>query len=208
VPFASPNGLCNLSKLSVWWLRLGIAIARIKPGHPQQNGRHERMHLTLKKEATRTAGMNSLQQQARFYDFIHKARDVATGLIGLRSLESVVLLTGDRGFESISLQRRVDCEPESPDQGAEPVLTARPKSAASGCNVPGALAQVDAGVTTTEPESIAPGIACWSRRSSPPCVSDRSGRGPGSSSRPPASSQLYRPPSPQPSGLKTTIELG
>src|SRR4029077_7317994 len=43
VPFASPNGLFNLSKLSVWWLRLGIAIERIKPGHPQQNGRHERI---------------------------------------------------------------------------------------------------------------------------------------------------------------------
>jgi transposase InsO family protein len=53
VPFASPNALFNLSKLSVWWLRLRIAIERIKPGHPQQNGRHERMHLTLKKEATR-----------------------------------------------------------------------------------------------------------------------------------------------------------
>jgi transposase InsO family protein len=56
VPFASPNALFNLSKLSVWWLRLGIAIERIKPGHPQQNGRHERMHLTLKKEATRPPG--------------------------------------------------------------------------------------------------------------------------------------------------------
>jgi hypothetical protein len=42
VPFASPNSLFNLSKLAVWWLRLGIAIERIKPGHPQQNGRHER----------------------------------------------------------------------------------------------------------------------------------------------------------------------
>jgi transposase InsO family protein len=62
VPFASPNALYNLSKLSVWWLRLGITIERIKPGHPQQNGRHERMHLTLKKEATRPPGMNSLQQ--------------------------------------------------------------------------------------------------------------------------------------------------
>jgi transposase InsO family protein len=62
VPFASPNALFNLSKLSVWWLRLGIAIERIKPGHPQQNGRHERMHLTLKKEATRPPGSNSLQQ--------------------------------------------------------------------------------------------------------------------------------------------------
>jgi transposase InsO family protein len=70
VPFASPNGLFNLSKLSVWWLRLGIAIERIKPGHPQQNGRHERMHLTLKKEATRPPGQNSLQQQARFDAFI------------------------------------------------------------------------------------------------------------------------------------------
>ncbi|MCP4934929.1 MAG: IS481 family transposase [bacterium] len=70
VPFASPNGLFNLSKLSVWWLRLGIAIERIKPGHPQQNGRHERMHLTLKKETTRPPGMNSLQQQARFDEFI------------------------------------------------------------------------------------------------------------------------------------------
>jgi transposase InsO family protein len=70
VPFASPNGLFNLSKLSVWWLRLGIAIERIKPGHPQQNGRHERMHLTLKKEATRPPGSNSLQQQARFDAFV------------------------------------------------------------------------------------------------------------------------------------------
>src|SRR5512139_2735065 len=59
LPFASPNGLYNLSRLAVWWLRLGIAIERIKPGHPQQNGRHERMHLTLKKEATRPPGMNS-----------------------------------------------------------------------------------------------------------------------------------------------------
>ena len=70
VPFASPNGLFNLSKLSVWWLRLGVAIERIKPGHPQQNGRHERMHLTLKKEATRPPGMNSLQQQAKFDEFL------------------------------------------------------------------------------------------------------------------------------------------
>jgi transposase InsO family protein len=72
VPFASPNGLYNLSKLSVWWLLLGIAIERIKPGHPQQNGRHERMHLTLKREATRPPGMNALQQQARFDDFLHE----------------------------------------------------------------------------------------------------------------------------------------
>ena len=69
VPFASPNALFNLSKLSVWWLRLGIALERIEPGKPQQNGRHERMHLTLKKETIRPPGMNSLQQQARFDAF-------------------------------------------------------------------------------------------------------------------------------------------
>jgi len=66
VPFASPNGLFNLSRLAVWWLRLGIDIERIKPGNPQQNGRHERMHLTLTIETTKPAGDNLLQQQARF----------------------------------------------------------------------------------------------------------------------------------------------
>lgn len=72
VPFASANSLFNLSKLSVWWLRLGIGIERIKPGHPEQNGRHERMHLTLKKEATKPSGENFLQQQAKFDDFIEE----------------------------------------------------------------------------------------------------------------------------------------
>jgi putative transposase len=69
-PFASANSLFGLTRLSVWWLRLGIDIERIKPGHPQQNGRHERMHLTLKKEATKPAAKNFLQQQARFDQFI------------------------------------------------------------------------------------------------------------------------------------------
>ena len=72
VPFASPNGLYNLSRMAVWWLRLGIEIERIKPGRPQQNGRHERMHLTLKREATRPAGANILQQQARFDTFVRE----------------------------------------------------------------------------------------------------------------------------------------
>src|SRR5450631_1143383 len=72
VPFASAHALFNLSKLAVWWLRLGIGIERIKPGHPQQNGRHERMHLTLKKEATRPPGFNSLQQQERFDAFVRE----------------------------------------------------------------------------------------------------------------------------------------
>jgi putative transposase len=69
-PFASNSAFFGLSKLSVWWLRLGIGIERIKPGNPQQNGRHERMHLTLKKEATKPPGKNFLQQQAKF-DCLH-----------------------------------------------------------------------------------------------------------------------------------------
>ena len=70
VPFASPHSLFGLSRLSVWWLRLGIQIERIRPGHPEQNGRHERMHLTLKQEATQPAAANFLQQQARFDGFV------------------------------------------------------------------------------------------------------------------------------------------
>lgn len=70
-PFASANSLFNLSRLSVWWLRLGIEIERIQPGHPEQNGRHERMHRTLKQEATKPASDNLLLQQERFDEF-HK----------------------------------------------------------------------------------------------------------------------------------------
>jgi len=70
VPFASRSAYFGLSQLSMWWLRLGIAIERIKPGHPQQNGRHERMHLTLKKEAIKPAAKNFLQQQAKFDHFM------------------------------------------------------------------------------------------------------------------------------------------
>ena len=70
VPFASAHALFNLSKLAVWGLRLGIGIEPIQPRHPQQNGRHEPMHLTLKKETTKPAAANFLHQQARFDDFI------------------------------------------------------------------------------------------------------------------------------------------
>lgn len=65
VPF-STTGLAGLSELSSWWMRLGVRPERIEPGHPEQNGQHERMHLTLKTETTRPAGANMLQQQERF----------------------------------------------------------------------------------------------------------------------------------------------
>src|SRR2546428_4567291 len=61
-----------MSKLAVWWLRLGIRIERIAPGQPHQNGRHERMDLTLKTEATKPAESNVLQQQARFDAFVER----------------------------------------------------------------------------------------------------------------------------------------
>ncbi len=69
-PFASANALYGLTQLSVWWLRLGIELERIDPGCPQQNGRHERMHLTLKRQTTKPAADNFLQQQEKFEDFI------------------------------------------------------------------------------------------------------------------------------------------
>jgi hypothetical protein len=67
-PFASIS-IGRLSRLSVRWLRLGIQLERIKPGHPEQNGSHERMHRTLKAETTRPPAGNALLQQAGFDDF-------------------------------------------------------------------------------------------------------------------------------------------
>jgi len=69
IPFACGNSLWNLTKLSVWWIRLGIRLERIKPGNPQQNGRHERMHRTLKQATVKPAGANFLQQQQKFDAF-------------------------------------------------------------------------------------------------------------------------------------------
>jgi putative transposase len=67
-PFATP-AFCGLSQLSVWWIKLGIRHQRIEPGRPGQNGAHERMHRTLKAEATRPPESNQVAQQARFDRF-------------------------------------------------------------------------------------------------------------------------------------------
>jgi putative transposase len=67
-PFATP-AFCGLSKLSVWWIKLGLRRQRIEPGRPEQNGRHERMPRTLKAEATRPPERNQATQQARFDRF-------------------------------------------------------------------------------------------------------------------------------------------
>ena len=68
VPFAT-NTLARLSQLSAWWVRLGILPEFIEPGKPQQNGRHERMHRTLKAETTRPPGANLRAQQQKFNHF-------------------------------------------------------------------------------------------------------------------------------------------
>lgn len=67
-PFASV-GAGGLSRLSVWWIKLGITPERIDPGKPQQNGRHERMHGTLKKETAKPPAATLSQQQERFDRF-------------------------------------------------------------------------------------------------------------------------------------------
>lgn len=64
-PFAS-RGIGGLSKLSVWWIKLGISPERIEPGRPDQNGRHERMHRTLKAQ-TASPPMHSIGKQNRLF---------------------------------------------------------------------------------------------------------------------------------------------
>jgi putative transposase len=61
-PFAS-RALAGLSQLAVWWIRLGIVPERIAAGHPEQNGRHERMHRTLKQEVAEPPAANRRRQQ-------------------------------------------------------------------------------------------------------------------------------------------------
>ena len=68
VPFAT-TALGRLSRLSVWWIRLGIYPELIEPAHPEQNGRHERMHRTLKAETTHPPRATLPSQQRRFNEF-------------------------------------------------------------------------------------------------------------------------------------------
>ncbi len=68
VPFAG-NGLRRLSRLSVWWIRLGIRPLLIQPGHPEQNGRHERYHRTLKQETAFPPAADERNQQRVFEGF-------------------------------------------------------------------------------------------------------------------------------------------
>jgi putative transposase len=85
VPFSSV-GVGGLTALCIWWIKLGITPERIEPGHPEQNGRHERMHKTLKAEGTRPAQYDQVAQQRAFDRFRHEYNDVRPHeAIGLRT---------------------------------------------------------------------------------------------------------------------------
>jgi hypothetical protein len=72
LPFASPNGLYNLSKLSVWWLRLGNGRERIRPGYPQENGRLARW-IAVGKSRLRSVVRGTLLAFKTIYAFLKKA---------------------------------------------------------------------------------------------------------------------------------------
>jgi transposase InsO family protein len=94
VPFAT-NTLARLSRLSAWWVRLGVLPELIEPGKPQQNGRHERMHRTLKAETTRPPANTRLAQQRRFDRFRHE-------------------FNFERPHQAIDMQTPADCYTPSP----------------------------------------------------------------------------------------------
>jgi len=74
-PFAS-TAIAGLSRLSVWWIRLGIVPERIEPGKPQQNGRHERMHRTLKQDTAMPPAVNRGAQQRAFDEWVKTYNEV------------------------------------------------------------------------------------------------------------------------------------
>lgn len=93
-PFAS-NGVARLTRLSVWFIRLGIWPELTQPAHPEQNGTHERMHRTLKDETTRPPGANLRAQQKRFDAFVQE-------------------FNHDRPHEGIGMKRPADLYRPSP----------------------------------------------------------------------------------------------
>jgi transposase InsO family protein len=74
-PFAS-RAIAGLSRLSVWLMKLGIVPERIQAGHPEQNGRHERMHATMKAETAQPPEANRRAQQRRFDRFLVEYNEV------------------------------------------------------------------------------------------------------------------------------------
>jgi len=89
-PFASINALGRLSRLGVWLMDLGISPVYSDPAHPEQNGRHERMHRELKGEATRPPGFSLRAQQRKLNTFVREYNEVRPhAALGLRTPASV-----------------------------------------------------------------------------------------------------------------------
>lgn len=101
-PFAAYT-LARLSRLSAWWVRLGILPVLIEPGRPDQNGRHERMHKTLKAHTTRPPGGSLAAQQRKFNTFREEFNDV-------------------RPHEALDMQTPADCYRPSPREMPKKLL--------------------------------------------------------------------------------------
>jgi hypothetical protein len=71
-PFAAPMAAAGLSELAVWWIERGVSIERSRPHHPQDNGRHERMHRSLAEAVTRPPRAGLAEQQEAFDQFRHE----------------------------------------------------------------------------------------------------------------------------------------
>jgi len=114
-PFAS-RALAGLSRLMVWWMKLGIVPERIAAGHPEQNGRHERMHRTLKQETAAPSAANRRAQQRAFDRFRreyneerpHEALQMQTpSAVYVRSEREFPARVPEPEYDSDSLVRRV-----------------------------------------------------------------------------------------------------
>ena len=109
-PFAS-RGLAGLTKLSAYWLLLGIRLERIRPAHPEENGRHERMHRTLKDQTAKPPRTNLLQQQESFDDFITEYNDERPHEALGQRCPVAVYRSSKRPFPSpIPMPRYVGCD--------------------------------------------------------------------------------------------------
>ena len=127
-PFAS-SGAGGLTRLAVHWLKLGIRLERIEPGQPQQNGRHERMHRTLKAETARPPAATPAEQQARF-DALPPATSTTSGRTRRSARTRRPAATSPRrGRYPEQASRSPGTTPITPSGGCAP--TARSSGAAS-----------------------------------------------------------------------------
>lgn len=102
-PFAHPNSIGRLSKLAVWFMDLGIKTVHSDPAHPEQNGRHERMHRELKAEATRPPGYSLQRQQTLLNKFVKEYNTIRPHeALGMRTPAAVHVYSTKEYPETIS----------------------------------------------------------------------------------------------------------